>query len=225
MLISSLISPSLSRRSLLAAVAALPLTARAARYTLRRPMPLSPLTAVVTWTPRKTGDLVLALHGHQSADADPTWFAWLRTQPDFANTALLVPAVADPMSWSSPEVLAALTAHIGALNPTRTFLLGFSSGASQGFHVAAALADRLSGFAALAGSLPHDLDPKALADVPVLLGCMSEDTGVPCEALDTSAATLTDAGVSVTRHTFEGIGHECPLDRVAPVLANWMKAR
>ena len=214
----------LTRRALLTSSAALALcpTAHAGRYALRRPEAAAPLTALVTWAPKRPGDLVIALHGHQSADAEPTWFAWLRTQPSFAGKALLVPAIGDPAAWASPGALAAITAQLDALAPTRTFLIGFSSGATFGFQVAAALADRLSGFAPIAGPMPHGVDAAKLAGVPVLMACMELDTGVPCGALDEGAATLAAAGVAVERHTFKGVGHECPLDVVAPALSTWM---
>jgi len=215
---------SVTRRALLTGAAALALAppARAGRYVLRRPRPSPPLTALATWAPKRPGDLVIALHGHQAADADPTWFSWLHAQPDFARRSLLVPAVDDPATWASPEVLAAITGHLDALAPERTFLIGFSSGATYGFQVAAALSERLSGFAAMAGPLAHGVDVSRLKGVPVLMACMSEDTGVPCGAMDEGAAALTAAGVSVERHTFEGVGHECPLAVVSPVLSAWM---
>lgn len=197
----------------------------------------APFVRVLIWAPPKGSrgayDALLLLHGSQPPSIpNPNWFAELRHSPPFDQKILIVPAVEQASPWSQTPVAEALSRLLDQVkreypvNPGRIFVAGFSSGASQGFQIAAELHDRIAGFAALAGVVPRSM-PKAgiglLRGLSLMLVCMEFDVAVPCSRTQQSAALLIRAGVDrVITKEIPGIGHECPFDRVGPVLARWM---
>lgn len=208
------------------------------RFHLRTLPPTLPFTQVRTWTPVLSStpapDALLLLHGSQAATTpDPTWLAWLRTRRPFDQKILIVPSIPDAHQWNNDRSIGGLrtlleqTALEQSLEARHTFLMGFSAGASRGFHVAAALHERLGGFAALAGYPRGDLTSQEysqLRDVPILLVCMEKDTSVGCSGQAAAVERLRGAGVTrVETHIIKGLGHDCNLDYVAPVLSRWIE--
>lgn len=217
---------------------ALPALAATTGWSLQAPPASPPLAEVRLWAPSGTEtprDLVVLLHGSQPAGADPTWMAWLRVRPPFRERLLLVPSIPEARDWDAPATLDALRALVtAAASPwsiprERTFLVGFSTGASEGFAVAAALRDQVGAYAAFAGLPPADLGPAdlgRLSGTRILLACMEYDEAVPCNAGPTHRDRLRIGGVrSVDLAMVKGRGHDGDLDALAPVLAKWMDER
>lgn len=197
-----------------------------------------PFLRVVLWAPPAGSpgsyDTILFIHGSQPPTIpDPAWFAEIRHYPPFNKKILIVPAVARAEEWSQPATLAALDRLLDRVsadypvNRRQIFLAGFSSGGSQGFLVASSMAEKLAGFASMAASVSRAATRAQLAklrDLPILLVCMQFDTAVPCSRQGDSVKRLRESGVSiVATEQIAGIGHECPFDRVAPVLARWIE--
>lgn len=200
---------------------------------LRSLMEVAPFSTAVVWDPSGAPtDTLLLLHGKQApSTADPTWMAWLRTHSPFDRYRLIVPAFGTS-EWNQPESISRLRLLLGQNDSrdsvkSRSWLVGFSAGASRGFGVAAALGENLAGFAAFAGAAPPSLSPqqlKALKPVPILLVCMGQDQVVPCDKVKSSADMLRKAGLTrVTFQTIPTLGHECELGTIAPLLDGWMQ--
>lgn len=223
---------------LFTALAPLALEAFPARFRLQTEAS-PPFERLTVWAPpaglAATGMFTL-LHGNQGASPpDPTWLAWLRAQPPFDRWVLVVPSVDPNTRWNDPAVIASLSAVVERqtrehqIPPERSYLFGFSAGASRGYAVMAALPDRFAGFVAFAGfpgkTTLSSAQLRTLAGERLLLLCGANDQAVPCSGADAARARLVAAGArDVERVELPGVGHECPLPIVAPVLARWVEA-
>lgn len=207
------------------------------RFSLHELRQAGPFTRVLVWAPshdtRRSYPMLLFLHGSQPASiSDPNWFAEIRHYRPFDECILVVPAVRSAEEWSQPPTIEALDRLLNRVSQEypvdthRTYLAGFSSGASQGFRIAAALAIRFAGYTAMAANMPRSMNQQELgrlANLPILLVCMEYDAAVPCARQLEQMKRLRAAGVSrVEGEEIHGIGHECPFEKVAPVLARWM---
>lgn len=210
-------------------------------FSLRIDTDVAPFKRIVYWAPpadpSRPVDLLVLLHGMQDANlADPNWWAWLRTRSPFQQTVLIVPAIHPGSRWGSPDAIAAIGQQLDAFSKRyktsreRTWLVGFSAGAQTGFKVAAALASRIGGFAAVAGlplGVQSEGELKSLAKLKILMVCMENDAPRFCDNQPVKA-TLERGGkrtaaTRVETTTIPGIGHDCNLDLLAPVLSSWME--
>jgi poly(3-hydroxybutyrate) depolymerase len=115
---------------------------------------------------------------------------------------------------------------------TRIFVLGYSAGGSRVLAVAEAMAKELAGIVSLAGDVARPVRSSlgsisALARIPMLLICNSEDHGpnASCELDARNRELLARHGVrSITSHRLEST-HAIDFNQLAPVLDTWLRER
>lgn len=106
----------------------------------------------------------------------------------------------------------------------RVVWLGFSQGACLALEFAVRNPRRYGGVVALAGGLlgpegtPREY-PGSLDGTPVFLGSGDMDPHIPKRRVDETAAVLTGLGATVTRTTYQGLGHSTNPDELAAVRA------
>ncbi|MCC7043881.1 MAG: phospholipase [Acidobacteria bacterium] len=143
---------------------------------------------------------VQALHRFYTRDRQVV-ASWMTSQDREA-------AIADNLRY-----VAATLASVERRWPCSTEIVfaGFSQGVSMAFRAAASL-DRPARVLAVAGSLPPELDARALARLESVTFCRgSADDRYPRQDFANEQARLTSAGVSVRSVEFDG-GHVWPAD-------------
>jgi len=95
------------------------------------------------------------------------------------------------------------------IGPDRTVLVGFSQGAMMGLHVGPRRAQALAGIVGFSGWLvaPERLPSGIKTRPSVLLVHGDSDDVVPPSALPKAADGLIEAGIQVTTHVSQGMGH------------------
>lgn len=177
---------------------------------------------------------MLMVHGRGASAGDILSLASELERPDLAYLApqaalntwypnrFLAP-IASNQPWLDSALAAigrslAMIAAAG-IPPERTFLLGFSQGASLSMEYAARNARRYGGLIGLSGALiGGDDEPRAdagdLAGTLVFLGCSDIDPHIPLYRFEKTAATLEALGGQVTKRVYPGMGHTVNQDEV-----------
>jgi len=141
---------------------------------------------------------VQALHRFYNTKTETTVGSWM-TRLDRERL------IADNVAYVGDVVDEVRRAHATTGAPVYA---GFSQGVAMAYRAAALAGRGCRAVLALGGDVPPDLDGDALASCRrVLAGCGVRDTWYPPARLETDAARLRDAGVSVETIVFEG-GHE-----------------
>ena len=113
-------------------------------------------------------------------------------------------AIADNIAYVS-KVLAAVADEYGITRPL--VYAGFSQGVAMTYRAAAFAQRPCDGVIALAADVPPDVAPLAASLSKVLIGRGSKDEWYTAEKAAKDRDVLTQAGVTVVEHVFEG-GHE-----------------
>jgi predicted esterase len=198
-----------------------------------------PFQAVQLWAPPPGSpgsyQTVILLHGNQPGASDPTWMIGLRWQPQFAHRILLVPAIPDGgYEFGAPtarRALARLVDDVARSYPVdrdAIYLVGYSAGASRVLSVASQVT-HLRGIVAVAGDIARPIrDTKrpleALRSVPILLACMTDDTGphTNCRLNEENRALLERRGLRKVEMRYLPGSHQLDVEQLAPALDQWM---
>ena len=112
-------------------------------------------------------------------------------------------AIADNVAYVA-KVLTAIADEYGITRPL--IYVGFSQGVAMAYRAAAFAQRPCDGLIALAADVPPDVAPVAASLPRVLIGRGTEDKWYDAEKASKDRTVLTQAGVSVSEHVFEG-GH------------------
>jgi len=200
-----------------------------------------PFARVSVWAPPQATDryeTLLLLHGNQD-DATRLLLAELREQAAFRRRILIVPALPGPgYAWEKPETTRALATLVNdvarayPVDRARIYVLGYSAGGSRVLAIARAMNDNLAGIVSLAGDVARTVRSApasiaALARIPMLLICNSEDHGpnASCELDERNREFLAKHGTrAITTHRLEST-HAIDFAQFAPVLDTWLRER
>lgn len=190
---------------------------------------------------------MLMLHGRGASAHDILSLAAELGRPDLAYIApqayqstwypnrFLAPIASnEPWLGYAFAKIEAVLAQIAAagLPPERTFLLGFSQGASLSLEYLARHPRRYAGVFGLSGAMLENGDqPRdytgTLAGTPVFLGCSDVDPHIPKDRVERTAQRLAGLGAEVTLRLYPNMDHtvngdelrfiRALLDQVVPV--------
>jgi poly(3-hydroxybutyrate) depolymerase len=198
-----------------------------------------PFARVSVWAPSGPDghyETLLLLHGNQE-QSTRMLLAELRHQEAFRRRILIVPALPGPgYAWEKPGTTRALAklvddvSHEYPVDRARIYVLGYSAGGSRVLAVASAMRDHLAGIVSLAGDVARPVRASlvsisALARVPMLLICNSEDHGpnASCELDARNRELLARQGArAITTRRLEST-HEIDFAQLAPVLDAWLR--
>jgi predicted esterase len=208
------------------------------RFTLqditRRPFQKVTLWAPPAGSPGNCETLIL-LHGNQRGSGDATWMAGLRLQPQLSRRLLIVPALDDGhYDFDAPTNTTAIAALVGdvaqhfPVERDGVYVLGYSAGASRVLSVASGLSN-VRGIIAIAGDIGRSLRQrlaavKKLRAIPILLVCMSDDSGpqTSCRLNEANRARLQRLGFARVEMRRVPGTHELDFAVIAPLLDDWL---
>ena len=169
---------------------------------------------------------LIFLHGRGSNAQDIADLADLLDAADYAGVApsaaggswypqrFLAPREQnEPWLGSALQTIDTLVADlvVAGLAAEKIGLLGFSQGACLALEHAVTAGRPYAFVAALSGALIGPLDtprtPVDLKRLPVLVGCAEQDTHIPLEHVEKSAATLEAFNADVTKQIYPGSAH------------------